>query len=84
MCLKPKDLSACESEERGRGEGGGTYTTLMEADAVETSVCTRLLPEGDTRPGRTFRQPNNLSACESEKCGRGPPRGEGPGLEDLS
>jgi len=25
MRKKPKDLSACESEERGRGEGGGVY-----------------------------------------------------------
>jgi hypothetical protein len=25
---KPKDLSVCESEERGCGEGGGVYATL--------------------------------------------------------
>ncbi len=27
---KPKDLSACEREDRGREEGGRVYTTLME------------------------------------------------------
>ena len=27
---KPKKLSVCESEERGRGEGGGVYGTLMD------------------------------------------------------
>ncbi len=27
---KPKNLSVCESEERGRGEGGGVYGTLMD------------------------------------------------------
>ncbi len=31
---KPKDLSSCESEECGRGEGGGGYATLMESDVV--------------------------------------------------
>ena len=31
---KPKDLSVCESEECGHGEGGGVYTTLMESDTV--------------------------------------------------
>ena len=48
---KPKDLSACESEESGRGEGGGVYDTLMESDTVEPSGRT----EGVTRPGRTVR-----------------------------
>ncbi len=28
-CKKPKDLSACESEERGRVEGVGVYAALM-------------------------------------------------------
>jgi hypothetical protein len=31
------DLSACESEERGYGEGGDVYATLMESDTVEPS-----------------------------------------------
>ncbi len=31
---KSKDLSSCESEERGCGEGGGGYDTLMESDVV--------------------------------------------------
>ena len=35
--VKTKDLSVCESEERGCGEVGGVYTTLMESDAVEPS-----------------------------------------------
>ncbi len=34
---KTKDLSACESKKRGRGEGGGVYDTLMKSDAVEPS-----------------------------------------------
>ena len=34
---KPKDLSVCESEERGCGEGGGVYATLMESDVVDPS-----------------------------------------------
>jgi hypothetical protein len=65
---KPKDLSACESEECGYGEGGGMYPTLMESDAaVEPSGRT----EGDTRTGRTRKKPKDLSACESEERGSG-------------
>ena len=26
---KPRDLSACDREERGRGEGGGVYDVCM-------------------------------------------------------
>jgi hypothetical protein len=64
---KPKDLSVCESEERGCGEGGGVYVTLMESDTVESSGRT----EGDTRPGRTWKKPKDLSVCESAECGCG-------------
>jgi len=28
---KPKDVSACESEERGRREDGGVYASVMES-----------------------------------------------------
>jgi hypothetical protein len=40
---KPKDLSACESEERGCGEGGGVYAVLVESDDVETKALNCLL-----------------------------------------
>ena len=40
---KPKDLSACESEEGGRGEGRDVFDTLMESDAVESSISTSRL-----------------------------------------
>ena len=43
-CKKPKDLSPCESEDRGYGEGGGVYDTLMESDVVQPSGRA----EGDT------------------------------------
>ena len=29
LLKKPKDLSGSESEDRGHGEGGGVYDTLM-------------------------------------------------------
>jgi hypothetical protein len=29
MCNKPKDLSVCDREERGRGEGGGVYDVCI-------------------------------------------------------
>ncbi len=32
---KPKDLSTCESEERGCGSSGCVYATLMESDEIE-------------------------------------------------
>ena len=32
---KPKDLSTCESEGRGHGEGGGVYTTLPQSGTVQ-------------------------------------------------
>ena len=31
---KPKDLIAHESEERGHGEGGGVYATLLQSDTM--------------------------------------------------
>ena len=34
---KPKDLSPCESDDRGCGVGGGVFATLMQSDAVEPS-----------------------------------------------
>ncbi len=49
---KPKDLSVCESEEGGCGEGGGVYVTLMESDTVESGGRA----EEDTRPGRTWNE----------------------------
>jgi hypothetical protein len=54
---KPKDLSLCDCEECGRGEGGGGYGTLMESDAVDPSDH----GEGDTRPGRTHKKQKDLS-----------------------
>ena len=31
---EPKDLIAREREERGRGEGGGVYATLLQSDTL--------------------------------------------------
>jgi hypothetical protein len=43
--------------------------TLIESDAVETSGR----GEGGTRPGRTWKKPKDLTACDSEegRCGEG-------------
>ena len=43
MFKKPKDLSASEGEERGHGEGGGVYATLLQSDTVQ--------PYGRTKAG---------------------------------
>ena len=45
------------------------YVTLMESDTVESGGRT----EEDTRPGRTWKKPKDLSVCENEErgCGEG-------------
>jgi hypothetical protein len=35
MCKKPKDLSVCEREERGRGEGGGVHVVCVRYRGAE-------------------------------------------------
>ena len=55
--MKPKDLTEFESEECGRGEGGGVYVNLMESDTVEPSGC-----EGGKTPGRSLIPPNPLKS----------------------
>jgi hypothetical protein len=38
--VKPKDLSTCDREERGRGEGGGVYVVCMcERGAWDLGGC---------------------------------------------
>ena len=66
---KPRDLSVCESENRGHGEGWGVYvTTLMESDTLQELGHT----EADTRSGgRTHKKRKDLSVCESEECCHG-------------
>ena len=38
---KPKDLSACESEERGYGEGVDMYATLTLMESWSQTQCSR-------------------------------------------
>ena len=77
MRKKPKDLSRSEREERGHGEGGGVYPTLIQADTVHPYGRGN---EGTSPVGVELRQkPKDLSASEREERGYG----EGVSTEDV-
>ena len=74
---KTKDLSASEREERGHGEGGGVYATLLQSDTVQPYGRAK---EGTRPVGVEVRKkPKDLSASEREERGYG----EGVGTEDV-
>ena len=66
---KPKDLSGCESEEFGYGEGECVYVTLIQSDTVQPYGH----GEGGTSPRRVglSKKTKDLSTSEREECGHG-------------
>ena len=51
---KPNDLSVCESEDRGDGEGVGLYGTLMVSETLAIWSRRRRQRGGSTRVNELF------------------------------